>query len=378
MTQRERFIQTASFGHPDRTFLLEPWLWRETMDRWRREGLPDGTVYSDFFETDREPCVPFSFNSQYGPHLYPPFEVKLISESDEHIIERDAEGNTVKLFKNDRYRSMPQWLSYPMATREDWEREIKPRLDPRNSDRLPQGEEWRAYVESVKDRDYPLGIWCGSFYGWARSFMGVEGVSYMIYDDPALIHEMCEHIADFCIESVTPILKDVTLDYAFIWEDMAGKSGPLCSPATYSEFMAGPLKRVVAMLHKYGVRHIIVDSDGNNDVLIPIWLECGVTGLRPFEIAAGCDPVRTRLEYPKDLIIQGGIDKRALALSKKDIDREVLSKVPWLCMQGGFFPQVDHHVPPDVPLDNYIYYSKLLRAVVEDPERYLNVKEAFA
>jgi uroporphyrinogen decarboxylase len=126
------------------------------------------------------------------------------------------------------------------------------------------------------------------------------------------------------------------------------------------------------LLHQYGVRHIIVDSDGNNDVLIPLWLEAGVTGLRPFEVAAGSDAIAIRRKYGKDLIIQGAIDKRALAAGREAIDREVLSKVPWLCLQGGYFPQVDHLVPPDVSLDNYTYYSQLLRAVAEDPERYLH------
>ena len=67
-----------------------------------------------------------------------------------------------------------------------------------------------------------------------------------------------------------------------------------------------------------------------------------MTGLRPFEIAAGSDPVAIRKKYGKNFIIQGGIDKRVLAKSHADIDREVLSKVPWLCLQGGYFPQVDH------------------------------------
>ena len=371
MTQRERFLKTAAFDNPDRTYLLRPWFWQETLERFINEGMPEDVNLWDYFETDVEHGVPLNAQGPYGPHLHPPFEVKLISETDNYIIERDGEGNTVKVFKDDRYRSMPQWLSYPMATREDWENEIKPRLDAKIPGRLPIGDEWRNYVEWAKNRDLSLGMWCGSLYGWPRSFMGVEALSYMIYDDPALVHEMCEHIADFVIEAITPILQDVDLDFAFIWEDMAGKAGPLCSPATYREFMSGPLKRITAILHKYNVRHIIIDSDGNNDVLIPLWLECGVTGLRPFEIAANCDPVSTRRTYGKNFIIQGGIDKRALASGKDEIDREVLSKVPWLCMQGGFFPQVDHPVPPDVSLENYIYYSKLLRSVVEDPERYL-------
>jgi uroporphyrinogen decarboxylase len=201
--------------------------------------------------------------------------------------------------------------------------------------------------------------------------MGVERISVMLYDDRALIHEMCEHIAEFVVELVEPMLRDIRFDFAFVWEDMAGKSGPLCSPRTYREFMLPPLKRVTELLRRHGVEIIIVDSDGNNDVLIPLWLEAGVNGLRPFEIAADCDPVATRKRYGKDLIIQGGIDKRALAGDREGIEREVLSKVPWLCLQGGYFPQVDHLVPPDVSLENYRHYSRVLRLVVEDPERAL-------
>ena len=65
-----------------------------------------------------------------------------------------------------------------------------------------------------------------------------------------------------------------------------------------------------------------------------------------------------------------------MAKGKDAIDREVLSKVPWLCLQGGYFPQVDHLVPPDVSLENYVYYSRLIRAVAEDPQRYLHEARA--
>jgi len=107
-----------------------------------------------------------------------------------------------------------------------------------------------------------------------------------------------------------------------------------------------------------------------HSALIPLWLEVGVSGWRPCEIASRCDPVALRRRYGSDLVIQGGIDKRVLARDEDAIEAEVLSKVPWLCLQGGYFPQVDHLLPPDVSLANYTHYSGLIRAVVEDPERY--------
>ncbi|MEK7400456.1 MAG: uroporphyrinogen decarboxylase family protein [Candidatus Poribacteria bacterium] len=370
MNQRERFLNTARFKTVDRAFLLAPWAWGATVNRWHKEGMPENINLTEYFGTDQEICLPIAMQGRYGPHLHPPLTRRIIEKNESYVILQDEEGNIVKLFGDDPLQSMPQWIEYPMKDRNDWENIIKPRLDAKIPGRYPQDEDWEKYVNQVKDRDYALGIWTGSFYGWPRGFMGVELLSTMFYDDPMLVHEICEHIADFVIEMITPILKQIKLDFAFIWEDMGAKSGPLCSPKTYSEFMLPPLKRVTDILHQYGVDIIIIDSDGNNDPLIPLWIDGGVTGLRPFEIASDSDPVQIRKKYG-NLIIQGGIDKRALSKGKADIEREVLSKVPWLCLQGGYFPQVDHLVPPDVSLDNYKYYSQLVKSVVDDPERYL-------
>jgi uroporphyrinogen decarboxylase len=372
MNARERYHATAAFAPADRTFLLPPWPWEQTLKRWRREGLPVDADLAACFGTDVEAGFPLAMQGRYGPHLWPPLQRQVLSQTDQYEVVRDEEGNTVRLFRDDPAQSMPEWIEYPMRDRDDWEQVIRPRLDAALAGRHPVGADLDRLVRGYESRDYPLGVWCGSLYGWPRSFMGVERLSLMFYDDPHLVHEMCEHIADFAVATLTPLLQRVRFDLAYIWEDMAGKAGPLCSPATYRAFCLGPLKRVTALLHRHGVHHIIVDSDGNNDALVPLWLEAGITGLRFFEVAAGCDAVAARRQYGQDLIIQGAIDKRALAQGPAAIQREVLSKVPWLCQQGGYFPVVDHLVPPDVSLENYRCYARLLRAVAEDPERYLH------
>ncbi|MBI2301627.1 MAG: hypothetical protein HYU66_22225, partial [Armatimonadetes bacterium] len=349
MTSRQRFLATADFTPVDRAFLLPPWLWTATLDRWRQEGLPAGVDLCDYFGTDREMSAPLAMQGPYGPHLVPPLERTVLEETAEHRIVRDEEGNTVKLFRDDAGRSMPLWLEYPVTSRLDWETIAKPRLDAAAPGRGPQGAELDAWADSVRERDLPLGLWCGSFYGWPRSLCGVERLSVWFYDEPRLVHEMCEHILEFCLAAITPLLERVEFDFAYYWEDMGCASGPLCSPAIYREFMLPRLKVLAEHLRRHGVRHIIVDSDGNNDPLIPLWLEAGVNGLRPFEVASRSDPVAVRKRYP-ELVIQGGIDKRALARGPEAIRREVLSKVPWLCQQGGYFPQIDHLVPPDVSL----------------------------
>ncbi len=78
---------------------------------------------------------------------------------------------------------------------------------------------------------------------------------------------------------------------------------------------------------------------------------------------AGNDAVALRKEYGQDLILGGNIDKRALIKGKYAIREEVMAKVPFLLEKGGYFPSVDHLVPPDVSLGNYQYYINTMREV---------------
>ena len=51
----------------------------------------------------------------------------------------------------------------------------------------------------------------------------------------------------------------------------------------------------------------------------------------------------------------GGIDKRVLTKSRKDIDKE-LERVMPIAEQGGYIPTLDHGIPDNVPYKNFIYY----------------------
>ena len=51
---------------------------------------------------------------------------------------------------------MPQWLRFPLETREDWETKFKPRLNPTSPCRYPLY--WEEKKRIWKHRDYPLSI----------------------------------------------------------------------------------------------------------------------------------------------------------------------------------------------------------------------------
>jgi len=190
--------------------------------------------------------------------------------------------------------------------------------------------------------------------------LGLKELAIKIHTEPELVEEIMEFCAEFHVEALERCLEDVKVDYVIISEDLAYKKGPMIGPKTARKFMESPYRRIVHFFRDHGVKVIGIDSDGNIEPLIPFWLNLGINCITPCEAAAGIDVTKIGEKYP-EIVMIGGIDKRELAKDKKAIGREVMRKVLPLVQRKGYFPEVDHAVPPDVPLENYGYFVSLLK-----------------
>lgn len=357
MTGKERFYETMRFGNPDRPFYRELVCWPETYDRWHTEGYPKRADFRTYFGFDRYESLGVDEN------INPVFTEELLEETDNHIIKLDWRGVKVKLAKGSR--SIPYFYSFPVTNRESF-RTFKKRLDPASPSRFPHA--WDLRVRELENHDYPVYMGTGrtfGFFGPIREWVGPEALLLGFYDDPAWIHEMMDTYADFMIALSKPVLERISLDCIHFFEDMAYRGGSLISPEFFRTFMMEPYRRVIDHFRSYNVPFLIADSDGKVDELIPLFIELGIDGMYPFEVQAGMDIVEVRKQYGKQFAIWGGIDKRALAGTKKDIEREVYRKIPPMLETGGYFPGLDHETPPDVPFENFCYYREMVRKVCE-------------
>ncbi|MGQ9553503.1 MAG: uroporphyrinogen decarboxylase family protein [Anaerolineae bacterium] len=330
--------------------------WEETLARWRREGLGDRDwAEAAGFEDGSQHPVPV--NAYLCP-LFP--EVTLIQDGATRTV-RDKHGITKRISRGSE--SMPQFLRHPVESREDWQR-LKPRLsNPDHPKRFPH--DWEAWKASWAGRDSILFLGmlpCG-FFGALRELMGLERTLVSFYQAPALVEEILDTLCELWLAFYPRVLQQVQVDFVFIWEDMCYRSGPLISPATFRRFLLPRYRRLTAGLRSVGVENISVDSDGDVTQLIPLWLEGGINGVQPFEIASGLDLLAIARQYP-DLQMIGGVDKRALAAGPAAIDQE-LAKLPSLLERGRYIPAVDHGVPSDVSWDNYRYFAEQLRRLLE-------------
>lgn len=363
MNDRERFLATMYYQERDRCPWGEMGFWPETLERWHKEGWPEDVELNRFLGFDR-------LREQVDVSLgfVPPFEEEVLEESDKYRIVRRDTGVIAKEFKGELSYHMPQWLRFPMGTRDDWENVIKPRLDPDSPTRYP--EDWDEKVRQWRKRDYPLTLRMGSIFGWLRNWMGLERICVAFYDDPEWVQEMMDYLAEFCCACGRRALEELDLDYILLWEDMAYKSAPMISPDMFRRFMLTPYKKLTGFIRDHGVDLIIVDSDGYAEPLIPLWMEGGVNGIYPIERAASMDPVRLRNRFGRELRLLGGIDKRAMIAGPEAIDAQLAHVAP-LLKEGGYIPWCDHWVPPDVSLKNYLHYIERMKEASLDPDGFL-------
>lgn len=364
--------------------LYEMGYWGQTLTRWHKEGMPKTQKFSyegitrgrsfpgPLIGPDKEKPVAIDPGKvvkldESGKRfpvenwIFPKFKPRILKRTDDTLIVVDGWGIKKKILQNGS--SIPEYYEWPVKSRKDWEKLKEERLDSQTPGRYPSGMD--KLISELKRRDYPLYIGGPpvGFFGSVRYLLGEVNLFTAYYDNQKLVKDIIDHLVNFWIELWSPILSQIQVDWVYIWEDMCYKTGPLISPQFFEEFMLPAYKKFTSFLKNNGVKNIFVDTDGNCWKLIPLFLEGGVTGLLPMEVAAGMNIAEVRKKFPK-LQMTGGIDKRVLAKGKKQIDRELESKVPFVLKTGGYIPHVDHHVPPDVSLENFVYYRSRLEEMI--------------
>lgn len=363
MTDRDRFLATMRYQPRDRAPICDFGFWPETIEAWYEQGLPATVTYRNYQSRNTDQYFGMDRYAGYmtgSPDLCPKFETKVIEDRDDHELAQQADG--VIVLRKKTMGSIPEHHGHLLTDRQSWEKHYKWRLNPDTPDRYPA--DWDAALRVWNDPHYPVPrvFWGGSFYGWIRDWMGMENVSYLVYDDPVLLEEMVETLTVCKLEVLKRLhAKGARFDACSLWEDMCFNSGPLLAPEHFKRILVPRIKRFTEELRRHGCDIIWVDCDGKIDELLPLWLDAGVNCMFPVEIGTwGADPIQYRKQYGKELLMMGGFDKHILARSTQEIEAEIHRLTP-LVEEGGFIPFCDHRVPPDVPFRNYMFYLETVR-----------------
>ncbi|MBR5721628.1 MAG: hypothetical protein IKX78_04000 [Clostridia bacterium] len=324
MTPRERFCKVLRFEKPDRLPLIEwaAW-WDKTFNRWKTEGLDPS------FDTDRS-LEYFGLEKLYcfgaSPQI-PHFE----HEGNPVRDERDYD----ELVKNGLYSDAPIENLVNTAKR---------------------------FKEAHDNGDFSVRIWLDGFFWYPRRLFGIEEHFYSFYDYPELLKRINSDLADFNVRAIQALYTVDTPDFVGLAEDMSYNHGPMLSKELFDEFLAPYYRRVIPEIKKKDVP-VLVDSDGDITTMIPWLLSVGIQGVYPLEKQAGVDICKIREMYP-EFLMMGGYDKMVMSKTEEDMRKEFERILP-VMKSGGYIPSVDHQTPPEVSLENYNIYVRLVKEYVE-------------
>jgi len=346
---------------PDQTFIQREFGFY-CLDAWKEQGMPQDIPMNELFSYDE----PGAFNlSELGwceAGFNPQFETKVLEDRGDHELVQDFAGRHVLCFKGRRSGFMPEYMDHPVKDMKTWEENVKWRLKPDTPARFENLQERmaNARLEAQKGKFICQKLVGG--YMYLRSLIGPGDLLFTFYDQPELIHDCMQTWFDLADAVIAKHQQYVTLDELFLAEDICYNHGPLISPDMMREFLFPYYQQLIANIRSRQLdrfRHLFlqVDTDGDAVPVISVYQEIGVDVMSPFEVASGCDVVEIGRRYPS-LVMFGGIDKRILAKSKKDIDEMVDRILPVMKARGGFIPTCDHGVPEEVPYENYVYFRK--------------------
>ena len=367
MTHRERYIETLTFGNPDKVPFSPGGPRESTLARWHEEGMPEGAHWLEYVcEQAGIPSEAVSSGRGLGVtfNMMPQFEEKVIEHRDGHYVVQDWKGNICEIADNFDVTYLRtakdfvtrRWIKCPVENRDDWEA-MKLRYDPDTPGRFP--EDFAERCRALADREEVLGFGIHGPFWQMREWAGFEGLCMMMIDDPELVHEMAEFWREYVLEMLDRILRGIVPDFVHFSEDMAYKGKSMISPAMCREFLLPSWRTWSDKALAAGVPVIDMDSDGFIGELIPLWIEAGINTCDPIEVAAGNDINAFRSRFGRKMAYTGGVDKRCMAKGGQVI-RDELKRVEPVVKDGGYIPGCDHGVPSDISLPDFIDYSRLL------------------
>ena len=197
------------------------------------------------------------------------------------------------------------------------------------------------------------------FWHDAIDLVGMEGLFYLMYDEPEAASLLFERVADFYFASSERVFEEAGdfIDIFFIGNDFGSTTGPLLGPELFEHFISPTLRRLAALGHRYGLK-VMLHCCGGFRPLIPLMIADGVDGLHALQPrCAGMDPAGLKRDFGGALLLNGAIDTQvALLEGNPAVAREqTLLTLDLMAPGGGYVAGPSHDwLLEETPLENVL------------------------
>ena len=341
MKSRERFVTALKCGIPDRVpvcdFLFSQRFMKEkfgyTTDLY--EGGPQTKLATEI-----------GLDAVYVPvNGYCGFEEEPHKEGEEY---QDEWGIT---YVKNGWPVMVQ-TEVALHGREDWEKYKMPKAD------MPH--RLNMVNDAVKANDGDIAIICGLLGPFTMAywyFFDLAHLSLLVYDDPALIHEVNEAYVKWALAVARLAADNGGIDAFFLADDWGGTEALLMSPKHLREFFIPPFRKIVQGLKSLGYP-VLMHNDGNLWAVLDDLVATGINGYHPVEKAASMDLKTVKEKYGDRLCPVGNINNKTTMVNgtPEDVVEEAIECMKTAAPGGGYVLATDHSIHDDVPNENVYAY----------------------
>lgn len=221
---------------------------------------------------------------------------------------------------------------------------------------LPYGEAERI-IEENREAGLATYAICRFGISGVNYSMGIEALSYAIYENPGLIEKVMDRYVDWNCRVVEK-LNNTGVDFIISYDNIAYNSGPLISPQAFREFFVPGMKEISDVCKVPWITHM----DGNILPIMEDILDMGVNGLHPIE--PGCMDIKTVKEkYGDRICLWGNIDLRYTLTrgTPEEVDAEVRQKIKEIAPGGGYILGSSNGLPEYCKIDNIWAMSRALK-----------------
>ncbi|HUT73475.1 MAG TPA: uroporphyrinogen decarboxylase family protein [Armatimonadota bacterium] len=347
MTSRERLTAVLARRLPDRVPMVDIAFWPQTLERWRREGLP----------ADVEPGAYFGLDEMSGVGLDCSLQLpeRTLEETADYRIVVDRNGVTTKEWR-DTFAT-PGQLEFTITDADAW-RAHRERLRP-DPTRISDAA-WQSYRDG-RARDAFVYLNPGEPFWRLLRIVGHETALLWVAEQPELVAEILADYTDFIIANCDmTVAAGLECDGVWLFSDLCYKNGMLFSPRAYRELLQPHHRRMAEMCRRRGWPFIL-HCDGDVRQFIPLLIESGFDCIQPLEARAGNDVRELKPLYGDRIVFFGNINADAMARGGEELEAEVRSKLLAAKPGGGYIYHSDHSIPPTISFESYRRVIELVR-----------------
>ena len=342
MTSRERVLSAFSYREPDRVPAWcgsSPGFWDQAK---RSLGLDDESLRRRLGD---------DFRRVYARYRGPELELSPgATWKSPFGIEREGIGYGQPLSHPlEDVRSVREVLDYPWPVPAWMDvSHMKAEAESHGGEYAILGGDWSPFWHDVID------------------LVGLEGLYYLMYDNPEIASLLFEKVTDFYFNVSCNIFEaaGAAIDIFFIGNDFGSQTGPLLGVDLFERFALPSLARLIGLGHRHGLK-VLLHCCGGFRPLLPSMIRAGLDGVHALQPqAAGMEPAGLKRDFGDRILLNGAIDSHHVLIdgTPESVREQTFRTLNIMAPGGGSVAGASHdYILPETPLPNVLAMFDTIR-----------------